>query len=104
MPNKRNTDLELVQGDTFLLNVTLENVDLDQIEKVYFSCKELCLCKEFVRNGDVFELEISCDETCNLNKTICCYDITAVLAGNKVKTVEYRGTIQVLEKTNKVIL
>lgn len=102
MTTKGNTNLEIIQGDTFGLTIKLENVDLDTIEKVYFTCDTLKISKEFERRDDAYYLEISCEETCNLNKIVCCYDITAFFVGNKVKTVEYRGTIRILEKVNKV--
>lgn len=104
MLTKGNTNLEIIQGDTFSLTIRLENVDLDTIDKVYFSCNELGICKEFVRNEDVFELDISCDETCNFEELICCYDLTVKFIGNKTKTIEYRGKLTVLEKVNKVTL
>jgi hypothetical protein len=99
-----NTKLEIIQGDTFYLSIRLKNTNLDNVEKIYFSCSKLDVLKEFVKNDDVFELEIDSAETSNFNEGAFSYDITVVFVGNKVITAQYKGTINVLEKYNKVTL
>ena len=101
MKVKGNTNLQIIQGDTFGLSIKLQNVDYDTIEKIIFSSATLGISKEFQKRENDYYLELSCGETCILSKIVCCYDITAFFIGNKTKTLEYRGTISVLEKVNK---
>lgn len=96
--------ITIIQGDTLSLNVRLKNVDLSTVDAVYFSCEELGVCKKLELVDGVYELELSCDETCNFKKTVCCYDLTIRFNGNKVKTIQYRERLEVLPKVNKVIL
>lgn len=103
MLSKGNTNLEIIQGDTFSLTIRLENVDLTTIDKVYFSCKELGICKEFFRMEDAFDLDIPCTETCDYKKTVCCYDITIKFNSGRTTTVEYRGKLKILPKVNEIL-
>lgn len=103
MLTKGNTNLEIIQGDTFSLTIRLENVDLSTIDKIYFSCKKLGICKEFRRMNDAFDLDIACTETCDYNVTMCCYDITVKFKSSRTTTVQYRGKIKVLPKVNEIL-
>lgn len=99
-----NTRLEIIQGDTFLLTVKFKNTNLDSIDEVYFSCKELGLVQAFVRNGEYYDLELTCDQTCEFKPVICCYDITVKFKDTRTKTAEYRGSLRIYEKVNEVVL
>lgn len=96
------SEITLIQGDTLEKQIILKNVDVTTIEAVYFSCKELNLCRECIRTGEIFKLEISCEETCQFKTQTCCYDITIKFKGDKIKTIVYRGRIKVLPKVNEV--
>lgn len=97
-------EIKIIQGDTCNVTVRFSNVDISLIKKVYFSCKELEITKELMLVDDRYVLELSCNETCDLKKTICCYDLTVYFQDESVKTVEYRGRLTVLEKYNKVMI
>lgn len=98
-------ELEIIQGDSFELYLSIADVDYTDIKDIYFTSAELHINTKFeLKNGD-YILNIPAELTSTLLPVISTdYDITVYFTDNKVKTVKYRGKIKVYEKTNKVVL
>lgn len=103
MTTKGNTYLEVIQGDTLMLTIRLENIDLSTIDKIYFSCSDLNLIEEFEKNeDDSYKLVVGSNVTKSFIPSTYNYDITINFSDNRVKTIEYCGEINILKKTNTV--
>lgn len=105
MPVIGNKNINIIQGDTYTREVTLQNVDIELIKDIYFSCSALSLCKklEYEEETKVFNLTFTSKETKELPKGIYNYDLTIEFVQETFKTVQYKSTITVLEKNNKVV-
>lgn len=98
-------ELEIIQGDSFELYLSINDVNYADIDNIYFTSSELKINKKFELVDSDFILILSSEETLALSPIISTdYDITVYFNDSTVKTVQYRGRIKVYEKTNKVTL
>ncbi len=98
------SDIVIIQGDTYQKNVIVDGVFLSAIEGVYFSCGKLNLSKKLEFDGSInkFVLILSSEETASLKPVVTDYDITVKFEGNKVQTGVFRGKLIVSEKNNPI--
>jgi len=101
--DRKQSDIVVIQGDTYQKNVSIEGVFLESIESVYFSCGKLNLEKELYYDESInkFVLLLTSEETKNLKPIVTDFDITVKIIG-KVITGLYRGKFIVAEKNNRV--
>lgn len=97
-----NSNIEIIQGDSYQLNITLEGVELETISNIYFSSNSLDITKELVKEQDVFQLILASNETLNFKIGIFDYDLTIKFVDAKIKTIIYRSLISILPKINEV--
>ncbi len=103
MKDRCQTDIVIIQGDTYQKNISVTGVFLSSIEGVYFSCGKLNLSKklEFDEILNKFVLILTPEETSSLKPIVTDFDITVKLL-DKIQTGVYRGKLIVAEKTNPV--
>ena len=95
--------ITIIQGDSYERYITIEGIDLDLIEGVYFSSAKLnCSKKLFLKNTD-YVLSFTPEETMSFPVFNTNYDLTIKFVGNKVNTVQHHSIITILPKTNKVV-
>lgn len=98
--------LEIVSGDTYDILVEVENYDVNLIEKIVFSCKDLNLVKDFDRdwteNSNLFALHFDSEETKNFPPKCFDYDITVIFTDGTINTATYRSAIKIYPKVNKI--
>ena len=95
--------LRLVKGDTLSLNISLTDVDIELIDKVYFTCTQQNIRKELILQDNQFMLNIDPSQTALFKEVTSDYDITIVFKNGETSTVVYRSGFTVLPKTNKLI-
>lgn len=97
-------EITIVQGDTYTCEVELENFNLDVEVEIYFSCKELNICKKLVYDDfyQSYILSLLPEETINFPKGIYDYDYTIKIS-TAIKTIQYKSIMSILEKTNEVV-
>lgn len=102
--DRNQSDIVIIQGDTYQKNLIIEGVMLDAIEAVYFSCGKLNLSQEmpYDENINRFVLLLDSDVTKNLKPIVTDYDITVKFFDDKVRTGLHRGKLIVSEKNNPV--
>ena len=100
----QNSNLKLIQGDSFQVNVTLDNVDNLIIDSIIFSCSALGLCKKLEHDLNKWVFKLTSSETKNFPKFIGDYDLTIKFIDGNTTTVIYRNSIEVLPKTNDITL
>ncbi len=102
--NRDQSDMVIIQGDSYQKNVYIDGVFLSAIEGVYFSCGKLNLSKklDFDDANNNWFLLLTPEETEILKPVVTDYDITVKFNGNKVQTGLYRGKLIVSEKNNPV--
>ncbi len=94
--------MNIVQGDSFNLTITVESGS-ELIEELWFSCKKLDLCKQCTKVDDTtYIITLNTQETCNCTDYYTTYDITAKLKDNQINTVIYNGQLRVLKKENVI--
>lgn len=92
--------LRLVKGDTLSLNISLTDVDIELIDKVYFTCAQQNVRKELTLLDNQFMLNIDPSQTALFKEVTSDYDITVVFKNGETSTVIYRSGFTVLPKTN----
>ena len=98
-----NVRLKIIQGDSFDRQVYLEGVKVEEIEGIYFSCKELGICKKLpLIDNEFFSLNFTVEETKKFPKIETDYDLTIKIIGEKVRTEIYNSQLTVLPKKNVV--
>lgn len=94
----------IVQGDSYQKKVKIEGIDNEMIEGVYFSSDKLKFSKKLtysmVEEKYIFSLTPLETETFPAGKGD--YDITIKFIDDKIKTISYRESFDVLPKINKV--
>ena len=96
-----STDIVIIQGDTNRREIIVD-IDMELIEGIYFSCKDLDLNKKCIRGDKYFILEFSPSETQDLPIYTGTYDLTLKMFEGSIKTICLDETLMVLEKRNKV--
>lgn len=94
--------LKLIKGDTLSLNISFTEVDIDLIDKVYFTCEQQNLKQEFTLQDDQFMLNIGPERTSLLKEITSDYDITIIFNNGETITSVYREGFMVLPKTNSL--
>lgn len=92
--------LKLIKGDTLSLNILISDVDVELIDKMYFTCEQQNLKQEFVLQDNEFILNIKPERTLLLKEITSDYDITIVFKNGETITSIYREGFMVLPKTN----
>lgn len=94
--------ITLVKGDTLSLNITINDVDIELIDKVYFTCVQQNIRKELILQDNQFMLNIDPSQTALFKEVISDYDITIVFKNGETMTTIYRSSFIVLPKTNSL--
>lgn len=104
METSGNVRLQIIQGDSFDRIITIEGIEKDKIEGIYFSCEELGICKKLLYNeiDNYFLLSLTSNETKEFPKIDTVYDLTIKFNEEKVQTITYCSQITILPKYNKV--
>lgn len=99
-----NNNIEIIKGDSCEIGITLSNVDLDIIDKVYISNDKLGICKECSYNDEdeCYDFILDPSETSELAVGYTDFDITVKFIDSNVLTPMYRANFIVKEKVNKV--
>lgn len=102
--NRCQSDMVIIQGDTYQKNVTIDGVFLSTIEGVYFSCGKLGISKKlsFDESTNRFVLLLKSNETSEFKPIVTDYDITVKFFDDSIRTGLYRGRLIVAEKNNAV--
>lgn len=97
--------IQIIQGDSYTLEVDFEGIIIDLIDSIYFTCNELSICKQLEKDieNNLFRLSIDKNETKEYSNGVYNYDLTIKFVDNNVKTVQYRSILVILEKNNKVV-
>ena len=82
--------------------MSFTDVDIELIDKVYFTCSQQNINELFTLNDDIFVLSLSPEITSDLKEITCDYDITVVFLGGETMTSIYRSAFTVLPKTNPI--
>lgn len=94
--------LKLIKGDTLSLTISINNVDADVIDKIYFTCAQQNLKQEFVLQDNQFILNIGPERTSLLKEITSDYDVTIVFKNGETITSIYREGFIVLAKPNSL--
>lgn len=97
-----NTNITIIQGDSYVKNVTLGGVSIDIVKDIWFSSKALNINKKLSLNNGVFELKFTPEETSSLQVGNFDYDLTLRFVDENVDTISYQSLIRILEKNNRV--
>lgn len=97
-------NITLIQGDSYQKKVKIEGVEPEVVEGVYFSSNKLEFSKKLIYNQieEKYIFEFTPEETQALPLGRGDYDITIKFIDDKIKTICYRESIEVLPKINKV--
>lgn len=97
--------IQIIQGDSYALEVDFEGIIIDLIDSIHFTCNELSICKQLEKDieNNLFRLYIDKEETKEYSNGVYNYDLTIKFVDNNVKTVQYRSILVILEKNNKVV-
>lgn len=99
---KGSSDIEIVQGDTLNLTISLLNVDKQNVQELWFSCQSLGVKDQFTYQDSCCKWVFFYENTSEWALGVTTYDITVVFIDGSVKTIQYKGSLRVLEKTNKI--
>lgn len=97
-----NTEISIIQGDSYQKSIEITNVDTELIESIVFSCKALNLTRELTKSliGNKYELYFTSTETAAFSVLNSNYDLTVKFNDGKIKTIIYNSFIEVLPKNN----
>lgn len=97
-------NIEIIKGDTLEIGITLSNVDLEIIDKVYVSDEKLGICQEcrYNESDECYDFILDPSETSELAVGYTDFDITVKFVDSNVLTPMYRANFIVKEKVNKV--
>ena len=101
---KGQKQIKVIQGDSYQLNVSIENIT-SAIDHVVVSCGKLEIKKtlNFDSETNKYIFSLTPDETAILKTGTYDYDLTVFFADEKVQTIAYRSDIVVLPKTNPAV-
>lgn len=101
---KGNPRIELVKGDYYQKNIIIKGIEPEDIDNIYISCKNLNICKtcEYDLTIEKYYFSFSPEETSNFEEGLTNYDITFKFKDDKIKTITYCSSFNVLPKINKV--
>lgn len=96
--------LEIIQGDSFDLEIELEDVDVLTVDKIIFSSVMLDVKYEaqWSDEANTYLVSITSKETSLFEPMKASYDITVFFVNDKVATAHYNGILLVKEKVNEV--
>lgn len=96
--------IRLVQGDEFSLDLNIIGGDeIQEIEKMIFSCEEQEIIKECTKiNDSLYYLQIPSEETKNFKPKIVSFDITLRFIDGEIVTAVFQNKLEVLKKRNKI--
>lgn len=95
--------IEIIEGDSYKREITVEGVDSSLIEGIYFSCEVLKICRKLSFEEGVYILSFTPEETEKMGKFQGNYDLTVKFIGNIINTIQYRSPFIILPKNNKVM-
>ena len=96
-------EIKIIQGDTYEAKMRCIGIDdLSIIEKIFFSCKDLEVCKEIKYDEEVgsYVLKFTPEETAKMRACVSDFDITVKFVDSNKHTPIYRKKIIVLRKVN----
>lgn len=97
-----NPAIQIVQGDSYALKVTINKVGCDLIKQVIFTSNTLGVQKDLILSDGIYILYFSREDTAQMKARSGNYDLTVVFTNNKSKTIIKNAPIKVIEKNNKV--
>lgn len=96
------TLLTIIRGDTLEIEVEILDFDSSLINKVFFTCEDFDICKEFTKVENKYYLKITDEETELFDVTRTFYDVTMQYNLTDMLTLIYKGSFIVLDKINGV--
>lgn len=101
---KGNPRIEVVKGDYYQKNIIIKGIDVEDIDNIYVSCKTLNICKtaEYDSETQKYSFSFTPEETSNFEEGLTNYDITFKFKDDKIKTITYCSSFNVLPKINEV--
>lgn len=99
-----NPSITIIQGDSYTNEVSIDGIEREFIEGVYFSCSYLSLSikLDYDDKNDLFLLSLTPEDTKKLKVCRCNYDITIKFTENTIKTLYHNAPLQIKKKTNEV--
>lgn len=97
-----NVEIAFVQGDNFTKIISIEDIDNRIIEGIYFTCKDLNICKKCIFYKEEYILEFTSEETEKIKPYIGTYDLTIRFVKDEVITICHNTPFIVLTKKNEV--
>ena len=94
--------ITIIKGDTLSLTININGVDLEKIDKVYFTSSQQNINQQLIFQDDKYILNIEPNVTSKFDEIVCDYDITIVFKSGKTYTSIYRASLVVLPKVNSL--
>lgn len=99
--------LEIIQGDTYSLRVSMSEDDIEDVESIVWTCSDVGLVAELVRDditkddGTIdygFSVTLSSNDTEQLEAMRTVYNITITYNNDSIETGIYQGLMRIYEK------
>lgn len=105
MRTEGNPKISIIQGDSYTREISFKGIDIELIDKIYFSSCGLNICKGLNKDIDnkLFVLHLTSNETSNFNVGVFDFDLTVKFTNKDIKTIQYKSIISILEKCNMVM-
>lgn len=97
-------NIEIVQGDSFYREITIDGIEPRYIRNIYVTCKHLNINKRLIydRANSCWVFELSSLETSQLPICRNSYDLTIEFKGNSIATACYHSLFSVFPKENEL--
>lgn len=98
-----NDNIEIIQGDSFEMTVTIDGLAESIIENIYFTCASLRFCQKLEKEeGTTYLLKISSEITKTFEPAVTNYDLTIYFIDKTIQTIVHNAALKVLRKNNAV--
>lgn len=94
--------IKIVSGDTYQKRVIIDDIDNEIIKSIYFTSKELNICRELVFRDGAYILTLNSEETKYDEIFRGYYDLTIEFIDGKINTIVYQKPILIEPKENEV--
>ena len=99
--------LEIIQGDTYSLRVSMDKDEIENVDSVVWTCSDVGLIAELERNdltdsdGKIdygFDVTLTSQQTSQLDAMRTVYNITITYTDDSIETGVYQGLMRIYEK------
>lgn len=99
--------LEIIQGDTYSLRVSMSEDDIEDVDSVVWTCSDVGLVAELQRDDIInddgtidygFSVTLSSNDTEQLEAMRTVYNITITYNNDSIETGIYQGLMRIYEK------